>query len=212
MVRCSFWMILMVFSLTLSAAPLVPVTGSVVKDKLNIRSGPGTEYTVVGMLFKDNQVAVTAAGKDWLEIRAPEITATWIMARYLKNGRLTAGVILRSGPGIGYEKMGIARAGMTVKTAGQVTAGGWVMIQPFYWTRAYVGRPAIKADEAALAKLPPLPRPGPPADKKITRLEQGFSKPCEPGTVMSFEPILMLKVISDTMFFAVTRLSMTFFR
>ena len=55
MLRCSFWMVLTFVSLALSAAPLVPVTGRVVKDKLNIRSGPGTEYTAVGMLFTEQQ-------------------------------------------------------------------------------------------------------------------------------------------------------------
>ena len=186
MIKHFLWLLLFGCSVfSLSAAPLVPVTGSVTAPRLNVRSGPGTAYTVVGMLEKDNQVEITAVGREWLEIRAPRNTATWIMARYLKKDRLTAGVILRSGPGISYEKLGSARAGMTVQTQGQVTQGGWVMIRPFYWTRVYVGRPAVKADEEALAKLPPLPRTGPPANPKFTRLEQSFSKPCEIGVTMN---------------------------
>ena len=185
MTKHLFPLIFACFTIPLPAATLVPVTGLVEAPLLNVRSGPGKNYTVVGKLEKGNQVAVTAAGKEWLEIRAPENTATWILARYLKKDRLTAGVILRSGPGIGYEKLGSAKAGMTVRTNGPVTQSGWVRIQPFYWTRVYVGRPAIKADEAALAKLPPLPRPGTPSDAKITELEQNFSKPCELGVTMT---------------------------
>ena len=186
MIKHFLWLLLTgctVFAL--SAAPLVPVTGLVTAPRLNVRSGPNTTYTVVGLLEKDNQVEITAVGKGWLEIRAPKNIATWIMARYIQKDRLTAGVILRAGPGISYEKLGSAKAGMTVQTQGQVTPGGWVMIRPFYWTRVYVGRAAIKADEAALAKLPPLPHPAPPAKPELTKLEQSFSKPCEPGAVMT---------------------------
>lgn len=185
MVRCSLWMVLTFVSLTLAAAPLVPVTGRVVKAPLNVRAGAGKEYTVVGRLPLNSEVAITAVGKDWLEIRAPENTAAWVMARYIRKNRFTAGVILRSGPGIGYEKVGSAGSGVSVQPDGQTTPNGWVLVKPFYWMRVYVGRPAVEADEAALAKLPPLPRQSAPASKAVTKLELSFTKPEEPGAALT---------------------------
>ena len=169
----------------LSGAPLTPVRGRVVKAPLNVRAGAGMEYTVVGRLALNNPVEITAVGKEWLEIRAPENTATWIMARYIRNNHLTCGVVLRAGPGIGYEALGSAKAGMTVKVEGQTTPGGWVLIRPFYWTRVYVGRKAVEADEKVLAGLPPLPRPAPRPRKEIAKLESCFSKPPELQVAMT---------------------------
>ena len=131
MIKHFLWLLLFGCSVfSLSAEPLVPVTGSVTAPRLNVRSGPGTAYTVVGMLEKDNQVEITAVGRAPLPIRAPRNTATSLMARYLKKNRLTAGVILRSGPGISYEKLGSARAGLTVQPQAQVPQGGRVLVRP----------------------------------------------------------------------------------
>lgn len=162
----------------LAAAPLTPVSGRVIKAPLNVRAGAGAGYTVVGQLAMNNPVAITAANREWLEIRPPENTAVWVLEKFVRNNRFTVNVNLRSGPGIGYESLGTGRAGMPATTVGQATPSGWIMIQPYYWMRVYVGRGAIAADDAELARLPKLPaerRPLP--QKELTKLEGNFTQP-----------------------------------
>jgi len=160
------------------AAPLTPVQGRVLKAPLNVRAGAGTAYTVVGQLAANNPVAITAANKEWLEIRPPENTAVWVLEKFIRNNRFTVNVNLRSGPGSGYESLGTGRAGMPATTVGQATPAGWIMIQPYYWMRVYVGCGAIAADAAELARLPDLPKERKPLpQKELTKLEGNFTQP-----------------------------------
>jgi len=173
----SAWLLLVPVSLPSPAAPLAPVAGRVVKAPVNVRAGAGMDYTIVGKLAMNNPVAITAVGKEWLEIRPPENTAVWALEQYIRNRKFTTNANLRAGPGIGYETLGTARAGLPVATVGQATAAGWIMIQPYYWMRVYVGRGAIAADAAELARLPALPGERKPLPmKELAKLEGNFTR------------------------------------
>ncbi|MFO8183898.1 MAG: SH3 domain-containing protein, partial [Candidatus Aegiribacteria sp.] len=63
----------------------VTVTGSVV----NLRSGPGTIYEVVGQVSRDDTLQVTGGLEDWYRVYIPEISMfAWIY------GPLTTGTEL----------------------------------------------------------------------------------------------------------------------
>lgn len=63
----------------------VAVTGSVV----NLRSGPGTAYAVVGQATRDDTLQVTGGLEDWYRVYIPEISMfAWIY------GPLTTGTEL----------------------------------------------------------------------------------------------------------------------
>lgn len=63
----------------------VTVTGSVV----NLRSGPGTVYAVVGQVTRDDTLQVTGGLEDWYRVYIPEMSMfAWIY------GPLTTGTEL----------------------------------------------------------------------------------------------------------------------
>lgn len=63
----------------------VTVTGSVV----NLRSGPGTVYSVVGQVARDDTLQVTGGLEDWYRVYIPEMSMfAWIY------GPLTTGTEL----------------------------------------------------------------------------------------------------------------------
>jgi hypothetical protein len=58
----------------------------VTNDRLNIRSGPGTAYPIIGALQQGDKVAVTGRNKasTWLEIRTDDGTEGWVYADYTR--------------------------------------------------------------------------------------------------------------------------------
>ncbi|MBE6367230.1 MAG: hypothetical protein E7052_04900 [Lentisphaerae bacterium] len=160
------------FPLLINAAEVVE--GRVIKYPLNVRAGAGMKYTAVAQLTKDNPVRIIAVGSEWLEIAAPENSRVWVLARLVKNGKLAANVNLRSGPGTGYEAVGLGRRGTAVKVHGQATASGWLQIDALKNTTFYVGRPAIEVDSNALKKLPKLGGKRPLPNQDLITLEGNF--------------------------------------
>lgn len=51
-------------------------------ESLNVRSGPGEEYGVVSLLYKDDVVEVTDKQGDWYYIRLPDNNYGWVMSQY----------------------------------------------------------------------------------------------------------------------------------
>lgn len=60
-------------------------TGTVKPRKLNVRAGPGENYTVVGSLRAGDTVAQLGTKGDWLLIQPPEGTTAYIAAKLLRQ-------------------------------------------------------------------------------------------------------------------------------
>lgn len=171
-------MILALMSFAWSVSAVNVVDGRVVKYPLNVRAGAGTNYNIVGKLTKHNPVRIVAVGKNWLKIAAPANCRVWVMEKFIKNNRFTANVNLRSGPGVGFERVGSGLKGSQVKIGGKATASGWVPIVPPGNVFFYVGLPAIEADAQSLAKLPKFTGSGPrPANKTLCAIESSLTAP-----------------------------------
>jgi uncharacterized protein YgiM (DUF1202 family) len=58
----------------------------VTNDRLNIRSGPGTGYPIIGALLQGDEVTVTGRNKasTWLAIRTDDGTEGWVYADYTR--------------------------------------------------------------------------------------------------------------------------------
>jgi len=62
-----------------------PTTKTVKPKKLNVRSGPGENFSVLGRLMKGEAVNQVSAKDNWLEIEAPTNAYAFVAAQYLKQ-------------------------------------------------------------------------------------------------------------------------------
>jgi cell wall-associated NlpC family hydrolase len=59
-------------------------TGTVLATKLNVRSGPSTDYSIVHKLWLGNKVKVVAQSTYWYKIRLSDGRTGWVRKTYLK--------------------------------------------------------------------------------------------------------------------------------
>ncbi len=64
---------------------LFVTNGAVKPKKLNLRSGPGENYSVVGLLMAGDAVKEVTTKGDWIEIEAPASAYAFVAAQYLKQ-------------------------------------------------------------------------------------------------------------------------------
>ncbi|MEL7609016.1 MAG: SH3 domain-containing protein [Bacillota bacterium] len=125
---------------------------------LNVRSGPGTNYPVVGKLKVNDQVKYLDSSGKWAKIEFNG-TVAYAYAKYLKSagspasedgGKLyaTASVNVRSGPGTSYSKLGALAKNQQVERLG--SSGKWIKIA-FGSGYAYVYGKYLTAAEPAIA-------------------------------------------------------------
>ena len=57
--------------------------GKVAPEKLNVRSGPSLNYTVVGVVNKGDAVEVRGEFNDWLKIAPPAGCQVWVSEKYV---------------------------------------------------------------------------------------------------------------------------------
>lgn len=204
----TFFYTLMIFAVSVTAftAESASVQGRVVKYPLNVRAGAGVKYTAVAQLAKNNPVKIIAVHPKWLKIEPPENCLVYVQKRFIRNGKLATNVNLRSGPGIGYEAVGLGKRGSSVKTHGKATPAGWIAITPpENSTVFYVGKPAVEADDAALKKLPRFAAPGGKVlpNEELIQLEGNFTTPGKNVTIKGYlyaEPQKSIKALTHVLY------------
>jgi uncharacterized protein YraI len=130
-------------------------------NPLNVRSGPGTNYSVIGVISNGVQVRVSESANGWLRLAERD---GWIAAQWTtgsSNGSSSGGggsssggggsangnirvvtnggpLNIRSGPGTNHGVVGVVANGTVVNTTGRTSGewielarGGWVIAQ---WT------------------------------------------------------------------------------
>ncbi len=133
------------------AASYVEATANV-----NVRTGPGTGYSRLGLLTKGAKVEKLGTSGSWTIVNYNGKKA-YVSSEYLKaagsssegsgstaQGYVTAttNVNVRSGPGTGYSKLGTLAKGTTVAKLG--TSGSWTIID-YNDKQAYVSSDYLKA-------------------------------------------------------------------
>lgn len=112
---------------------------------LNLRQGPGTNYTVIGTLTRGEFVEGLALSSDgaWAQIRKGNGTTGWASLRFMTRISappppspsdivmtvITDTLNIRSGPASGYSIVGQAHRGETVTYLGATPAWDWVNIK-----------------------------------------------------------------------------------
>ena len=69
--------------IAVDTAPLA-IDGVVTASKLNVRSGPGTGFTVLHVLWQGNRVTVTGQSGDWYRLRLADGRTGWVSKNYLR--------------------------------------------------------------------------------------------------------------------------------
>lgn len=124
------------------SAPSIPAfkkfSGTVTPSiGLNVRSGPGTNYSIVGVLSKGAKVEVVGQKGDWYQIG----TDRWVHSDYIKKGSAGAisgfkkftvtvtpdiGLNVRSGPGTQYKIVKAVTKGTKLTVIGK--SGTWYKV------------------------------------------------------------------------------------
>ena len=104
---------------------------SVDRPSLNMRSGPGTNYSVLWELGRGYPLKVVARKGKWLKVVDFENDSGWVY-RPLTSRRAhlivkKSVVNIRSGPGTRYRVVGKANYGVVLRT--QARRGGWVKVR-----------------------------------------------------------------------------------
>ena len=60
-------------------------TGTVTAESLNVRSGPGSQYRIVGLLFRGGQARITGSSGAWFQIAQPTGITGWVHGAYLAS-------------------------------------------------------------------------------------------------------------------------------
>lgn len=116
---------------------------------LNVRSGPGTKYSIIGSLSKGQQCTVTGKSGNWYKLLTTDGSAAYASAKYLKlyasqtgsvsstvsypSGNYgtyyaTTGLNVRQGPGTSYKVVYTLDRGEAVTFTGQ-TYGKWMSVK-----------------------------------------------------------------------------------
>jgi len=103
-------------------------TGVIKGSVVNIRSGPGTNYQIVGTVYQGTQVTVSQQQGDWYKITIGNTTG-WVNGSYITvqaAAKVTVTgttVNLRSGPGTNYDIVGQVAKGDTLTYLGSEGPG-----------------------------------------------------------------------------------------
>jgi uncharacterized protein YgiM (DUF1202 family) len=135
-----------------TTAPAPPVSGTAVvaTGALNVRSGPGVNYTVLTAVTYGQTVTLLGRNQaaTWAQIRLANGTVGWVNASLLQmsvsvnslpvteSGLAAATAVVntyalnvRSGPGVGYGVVAVASQGQHVTLLGRNSAGSWAQIR-----------------------------------------------------------------------------------
>jgi uncharacterized protein YraI len=139
-----------------------PKTGTVTATLLNVRIRPGTQGAVVAQLRRGDTVAILGQQQDWCQIPLPAAAAVWVAASFLADGRTTAEVHLRSGPGILHGEYGMLPSGTAVALLDD-TREGWRRIVPPAGLTAWISAShvSVPPDETAVPATPTEDSPAP---------------------------------------------------
>ncbi|MBK9927665.1 MAG: TIGR02594 family protein [Anaerolineales bacterium] len=110
---------------------------------LRLRSGPGTTYEIIGMIYRDNTVEGTEITNDWVHIKTVDNIVGWSHRAYLElqaelpppsNGdtvyRVDATSLnLRQGPGTNYATVGSLIKGEMVNGLALSPDGLWAQVK-----------------------------------------------------------------------------------
>lgn len=149
-------------------------TGTISGSVVNIRSGPGSSYEIVGTVLQDTEVTIQQKQGDWYKVSLGKTTG-WVSASLLSTStksnptvQVTGELVnLRSGPGTGYSKVGQAAQGETLTLID--VQGDWYKVRTAGGLECYIAASlAGRTAPPAAGSTPPVkPTTPAPAGKQV---------------------------------------------
>lgn len=155
---------LLFIAMGLICVPLSLAGAGIINDNgVNVRSGPGTDYSILNTLTKGTAVTILETRGDWQQIQYGNLKG-WVTSRFISAGgtnasqssyrlRVTGDLVnLRSGPDTGYNKVGQAHKG-DILTVVDVE-GNWYHVKTSGGLDAYILSDYVEKDGTASPDAP----------------------------------------------------------
>jgi len=81
--RCGYILFACLFISSLALAAKVPSRGTVTASALNVRTGPGTSYGIVGVIHNGDAVDIIDISGSWFKVNAGSYTNKYVHSRYI---------------------------------------------------------------------------------------------------------------------------------
>lgn len=119
---------------------------SVIKDGVNVRTGPGTSNPVYMELFSGYPLKVLERQGDWLKIQDFENDTGWVFSSLVEDGKTvivnaTSKVNMRSGPGTSNPVIANIERGVVLDTIER--KGKWVNVRHMSGTQGWIYAPLL---------------------------------------------------------------------
>ena len=146
---CSWLFLIITLTISGYAGEHFPFLAEVLKDSVNVRAGPNTNFEKVDKLNRQVVVVVLGRSWEWYKIQPLSTTKAYIRSDYLKLPEvgmiaLVIGnkVNVRASPGSDSAPLGQVKKGTLVKVLEE--AQGWCRIAPVAGTVAWVEQDFLK--------------------------------------------------------------------
>ncbi|MFC1631785.1 SH3 domain-containing protein [Candidatus Omnitrophota bacterium] len=147
---------------------LPAVYATAVTSKVNIRSGQGLNFEILGQLNKYARVIVTGEEFGWYRVKLPQQAKCFVRQDYL-NANVVATDLLRvrAGAGTNFNVLGLLKKGQTVRIIKPV--GDWQMILPPEGCVGWIKKDYLRLSNQTVDAL--APQAAEPARKQNKKLE-----------------------------------------
>lgn len=142
-------------------------TDGVVLRNANLRSGPGTTFSVIGAATPGQTVAITdrSAAGDWYQLSTGEWIASFLVEVTPTNEPAVVAPVgatanrtanLRGGPGTNHPLAGSVQPGQALSIVAQNQAGDWLKLEDGKWIAAFLvnNAPTSLAVDGAVVTQP----------------------------------------------------------
>ncbi len=125
-------LVLVVFAMLLVPAAAAAEYVSIQRDKVNIRSGPGTDHEILWEVFRDFPLQILERRGEWARIVDYENDRGWIYSPLVSDVKrvivkVSTTANMRVGPGTNYEVKATVQRGVVFEPLER--RGSWIKVQ-----------------------------------------------------------------------------------
>jgi SH3-like domain-containing protein len=155
--------------------------GTILKDKVNVRSRPDKTSEVITQVHKGDAVEVLDRKGEWVRVPLPASAKCYVAAKLIQDGAATADAVnIRCGRGTNYKDVGKLAKGEKVTTI--KTEGEWLEIKPTPHCTGW-----IAAEYVEIAAPTPAPAPITTTSEVVT---PPVAEPVKATSAMAIKPVV----------------------